>query len=53
MPVAQAVFAKLTSPVDVAYGTGGLNSKYYGDSKPKASQYFKNFEKNNEWRTFQ
>lgn len=52
MPVAQAVFVKLSSAVDVPYGTGGLDSKYYGDSKPKASQYYKNFVKNNEWIDF-
>ena len=49
MPVAQAVFVKLTSPVDVPYATGDLGSKYFKDMKPKASQYYKNFVKNNEW----
>jgi dCTP deaminase len=52
MPVAQAVFVKLTSPVEAPYATAGLNSKYYGDVKPKASQYYKNFSKNNEWIDF-
>lgn len=52
MPVAQGVFAKLSSPAQVPYGTDALNSKYYGDSKPKASQYYKNFIKNNEWIGF-
>lgn len=52
MPVAQGVFARLTSPVSIPYGTGGLNSKYFKDIKPKASQYYKNFQKNNEWMTF-
>lgn len=52
MPVAQGVFARLTSPVSTPYGTGSLNSKYFKDIKPKASQYYKNFQKNNEWRDF-
>lgn len=52
MPVAQGVFARLTSPVSTPYGTGNLNSKYFKDIKPKASQYYKNFQKNNEWIDF-
>jgi dCTP deaminase len=52
MPVAQAVFVKLSSPVDKPYATGDLNSKYYGDVKPKASQYYKNFLHNSDWQTF-
>lgn len=53
MPIAQVAFVKLSSEVDVAYGKEGLNSKYYGAVKPQASQYYKNFLKNNEWMTFE
>jgi len=52
MPIAQVSFSPLSSPVDVAYGKDKLNSKYYGDMKPKASQYWKNFTKHGEWQTF-
>jgi dCTP deaminase len=52
MPVAQAAFVKLTSPAEVPYGAGELNSKYYGATKPQASQYYKNFIKNNDWLNF-
>lgn len=52
MPIAQVAFVKLSSQVDVAYGKDGLNSKYFGSMKPIASQYFKNFLKNNEWINF-
>lgn len=52
MPIAQAVFVKLSSPAEIPYATGGLDSKYFGDTKPKASQYYKNFLKNNEWLKF-
>jgi dCTP deaminase len=52
MPIGQVTFTKLSSTVDVPYGKDALNSKYYGDVKPKASQYYKNFLKNNDWMTF-
>lgn len=52
MPVAQAAFVKLSSESEHPYGKDQLNSKYYGDTKPKASQYYKNFLKNNEWIDF-
>lgn len=52
MPIGQVAFFKLTSEVDVPYGQDKLNSKYYGATKPQASQYYKNFLKNNEWMTF-
>ncbi len=52
MPVAQAAFVKLSSEAEHPYGKDQLNSKYYGDTKPKASQYYKNFLKNNEWMDF-
>lgn len=43
MPIAQMAFEPLSSPVEVAYGDKRLNSKYYGDEEPKASQMSKNF----------
>lgn len=52
MPIAQVAFVKLTSEVDTLYGKDSLNSKYYGAVKPQASQYYKNFLKNNEWIDF-
>lgn len=52
MPIAQVAFVKLSSPADVPYGKKALNSKYFGSVKPIASQYWKNFTKNNEWIKF-
>ncbi|OGZ67461.1 MAG: dCTP deaminase [Candidatus Staskawiczbacteria bacterium RIFCSPHIGHO2_02_FULL_34_9] len=52
MPIAQVAFVKLTSKVDVPYGKDSLNSKYFGSVKPVASQYYKNFLKNNSWLNF-
>jgi len=52
MPIAQVAFVKLSSEVDLPYGKGGLNSKYFGSLKPVASQYYKNFLKNNSWIGF-
>lgn len=52
MPIAQMSFTPLSSAADVPYGTKKLESKYYGAMKPQASQYWKNFVKNNAWRTF-
>jgi dCTP deaminase len=52
MPIAQVAFVKLSSPVDTPYGKDGLNSKYFGAVKPQASQYYKNFQKNNSWINF-
>lgn len=52
MPIAQVAFVKLSSPVDVPYGKDKLNSKYFGSMKPVASQYYKNFLKNNDWIAF-
>jgi len=52
MPIAQVAFVKLSSVVDIPYGKDALNSKYFGSTKPIASQYYKNFQKNNEWLTF-
>lgn len=52
MPIAQVAFVKLSSEADVPYGKKALNSKYFGSTKPVASQYHKNFTKNNEWIKF-
>ncbi|MEK7507664.1 MAG: dCTP deaminase [Patescibacteria group bacterium] len=52
MPIAQVSFSPLSSPAESPYGKGKLESKYFGDMKPKASQYWKNFKKNNEWIEF-
>ena len=52
MPIAQVAFVKLSSVVEKPYGKDGLNSKYFGSVKPVASQYYKNFLKNNDWLTF-
>lgn len=43
MPIAQMAFEYLSSPCEKPYGSKGLNSKYYGDMKPKASAMHKNF----------
>jgi len=52
MPIAQVAFVKLSGEAENPYGKDGLNSKYFGSTKPVASQYYKNFLKNNEWMTF-
>ncbi len=52
MPIAQVAFVKLSGVVETPYGKDVLNSKYFGSVKPIASQYWKNFTKNNEWITF-
>jgi dCTP deaminase len=52
MPIAQVAFVTLSSPAEKPYGQEGLNSKYFGATKPQASQYFKNFLKNNKWMDF-
>ena len=43
MPIAQMLFEKLSSEVETDYNH--KVSKYSNDSKPKASQFYKNFEK--------
>lgn len=53
MPIAQIAFSPLSSPASKPYGKDELNSKYYGATKPQASKYYKNFEKNNEWIDFE
>ncbi len=52
MPIAQVAFVKLSSEAEVPYGKDKLNSKYYGATKPQPSQYYKNFQKNNDWIDF-
>ncbi len=52
MPIAQVAFVKLSSDAEKPYGQKGLNSKYFGSTKPVASQYWKNFTDNNEWINF-
>ncbi len=52
MPIAQVSFSPLSGHADHPYGKDSLNSKYYGAMKPQASQYYKNFVKNNEWMKF-
>ena len=52
MPIGQMTFINLSSKADTPYGKGKLGSKYYGAMKPQASQYYKNFLKNNEWIKF-
>lgn len=53
MPIAQISFTPLSSTAEHPYGQKKLNSKYYGAIKPQASQYWKNFKKNNEWMRFE
>ncbi len=52
MPIAQMSFTPLSSPAEHPYGKSALGSKYYGAMKPQASQYWKNFKKNNGWMRF-
>jgi dCTP deaminase len=52
MPIAQMSYTPLSDHAEHAYGKKKLGSKYYGATKPQASQYWKNFKKNNEWMTF-
>lgn len=52
MPIAQMSFTPLSGMADSPYGQSSLGSKYYGAMKPQASQYHKNFTKNNEWIDF-
>ena len=52
MPIAQLSFTPLTTAAENPYGKKKLGSKYYGAMKPQASQYWKNFKKNNDWMKF-
>lgn len=45
MPIGQMAFEYLSSPCEKPYGSKGLNSKYYGDTKPVASKMHLNFGK--------
>ena len=51
MPIAQMSFTPLSSEAENPYGGKKLKSKYYGATKPQASQYYKNFI-NNKWENF-
>ena len=51
MPIAQMSFTPLSSPAENPYGSKKLKSKYYGATKPQASQYWKNFV-TNKWEKF-
>ncbi|MBU6447574.1 dCTP deaminase [Patescibacteria group bacterium] len=51
MPIAQMSFTPLSSAAEKSYGDKKLNSKYFGATKPQASQYYKNF-LNNKWEKF-
>lgn len=52
MPIAQMSFTPLSSKAERPYGHKKSNHKYFGAMKPQASQYYKNFLKNNEWIKF-
>lgn len=52
MPIAQMSFTPLSSAAEHPYGKSRLNSKYYGAMKPQASQYYRNFLRNNAWLAF-
>ena len=52
MPIAQMSFSPLSSKADKPYNRKRRGSIYYGNMKPKASQYWKNFKENNEWINF-
>lgn len=53
MPIAQMSFTPLSSAAEHPYNKKLFGSKYYGNMKPKASQYWKNFTENNEWIKFE
>jgi len=44
MPIGQMAFETLSSACERPYGSKGLNSKYYGDAKPRASEMYRNFD---------
>jgi dCTP deaminase len=52
MPIAQMSFTPLSSRAEHPYNKKRFGSKYYGNMKPKASQYWKNFKENNQWINF-
>jgi dCTP deaminase len=51
MPIAQMSYSPLSSEAETPYGAKKLGSKYYGATKPQASQYYKNFI-DNKWEKF-
>ena len=51
MPIAQMSFTPLSSKADHPYDAKHKGSKYFGATKPQASQYYKNF-LNNKWEKF-
>lgn len=44
MRVGQVSFMQMTTPADNPYGSGVIGSKYQGQTGPRPSQYWKNFE---------
>ncbi|MEK7124431.1 MAG: dCTP deaminase [Patescibacteria group bacterium] len=52
MPIAQMSFSPLSSPAENPYTKKRHGAKYFGNLKPIASQYWKNFKQNNEWIKF-
>lgn len=52
MPIAQLSFSPLSTEAEHPYGESRLGSKYYKAMKPQASQYYRNFKKNNDWLKF-
>lgn len=45
MPIAQVSFHLMESESGKKYGDESLNSKYFGATRPQASQFYKNFKK--------
>ncbi len=43
MKIGQISFLRMTTPADVPYGTGALQSKYQGQRGPTPSRYWENF----------
>ncbi len=51
MPIGQIAFEDLSSNAEHPYGSGSLGSKYSGDTKPVASQMWKNWNpEKGEWK---
>ncbi|HRV76352.1 MAG TPA: dCTP deaminase [Candidatus Saccharimonadales bacterium] len=51
MPIAQIAFEKISSAAEEPYGSNKLTSKYSGDTKPVASQMWKNYnQETGEWK---
>lgn len=51
MPIAQIAFERISSPADNPYGARSLTSKYSGDTRPVASQMYRNFDpETGEWK---